>query len=246
MMLLYITVLSVVIYKAIKFGLRHYHPIILNFMMKKIHVHISEMKTALFAEAFAIAKDQATAVAGPDVKLKVLEIGVGTGENFKHYPRNALITTLDKTDKFKSYYEDSIRAHQRPDLVISDLVVSQAEDMRAIETNSMDIVLHTFVLCSVNDRHKVLTEVYRVLKPGGVCVFVEHSADVADRRRMLVQKCIEPWLGDCHFVNIRETMEAEGVFDEVHVRDFFLRSVTLYFLNPIVYGYGKKKRLAAQ
>ncbi len=173
-------------------------------------------------------------------RLNVLEVGVGTGENFKYYPQDTNITILDKTDKFREYYEESIRSHQRPDLTISNLVVNHAEDMKSIESNTMDAVLHTFFLCSVDDRKKVLSEINRVLKPGGVCVFIEHSADIRDKRRMLVQKCIEPCLGDCSFINMRETIDS-GVFEEVSLRDYFLESSLLYFLNPIVYGYARKK-----
>ena len=49
--------------------------------------------------------------------------------------------------------------------------------MESIESASMDAVVHTFILCSVKDSDKVLSEIQRVLKPGGVCVFIEHSID---------------------------------------------------------------------
>ena len=42
--------------------------------------------------------------------------------------------------------------------------------------NSVDAVLGTHVLCSVTDPVRVLDEVRRVLRPGGLYVFEEHVA----------------------------------------------------------------------
>lgn len=39
-----------------------------------------------------------------------------------------------------------------------------AEDMKQIEDNSVDVVVATYVLCSVKDRNKTLNEIQRVLK----------------------------------------------------------------------------------
>jgi SAM-dependent methyltransferase len=236
MMLFYITGFCLALFQALKFCMRKYHASILSFVMKTVHSHIRPMKIKHFAEAFALVRKEGASGA----RLNVLEIGVGTGENFKFYPENTDITILDKTNEFREYYEESIRSLARPDLTISNLVVNHAENMSSIESNSMDAVLHTFFLCSVDDRSKVLSEINRVLKPGGVCVFIEHSADVKDKRRMLVQKCIESLFGDCCFINMRATIDS-GVFDQVVMRDHFLPLVWLYFLNPIVYGYARKK-----
>ena len=43
--------------------------------------------------------------------------------------------------------------------------------------NSVDAVIVTLVLCSVEDVPKVLSEVKRVLKPGGKFYFFEHVLD---------------------------------------------------------------------
>ena len=79
----------------------------------------------------------------------------------KEYFRN--ITILDNNDRFLPVLQESMDQH-RKDLTISKLVVNSAEKMSAIESNSMDAVVHTFVLCSISDTTSTLKEIYRVLK----------------------------------------------------------------------------------
>lgn len=45
-----------------------------------------------------------------------------------------------------------------------------------IEPASQDIVISTLVLCSVEDQTAAIGEIYRVLKPGGMLLFLEHVA----------------------------------------------------------------------
>ena len=95
--------------------------------------------------------------------MEILELGIGTGENFRCFPHNSNITILDKTDIFLPVLQESIDQH-RKDLTISKLVVNSAEKMSSIESNTMDAVVHTFVLCSIPDTTATLKEIYRVLK----------------------------------------------------------------------------------
>ena len=154
----------------LKIALKVLFPHVLNFVMKAVHSHLETLKEQLFSEAFSQIKNKSE-------KLEILEIGIGTGENFKHYPKNSNVTILDKTDEFLPYLQESIKANKRDVLQVSKLVINNAENMRSIESNSVDAVVHTFILCSIKNSDMVLSEIYRVLKPSGVCVFVEHSID---------------------------------------------------------------------
>jgi ubiquinone/menaquinone biosynthesis C-methylase UbiE len=132
--------------------------IVIKFTMSRIHKQVLNLKTKLFEEAFE--KIETNNNTG---KLEILELGVGSGENFRSFPKNSNITVLDVTDRFLPALQESIEQN-RKDLTISKLVVSSAEKMTPIESNSMDAVVHTFMLCSIPDTAATLNEIYRVLK----------------------------------------------------------------------------------
>jgi ubiquinone/menaquinone biosynthesis C-methylase UbiE len=239
MFVLYI-LLGVLLTCACLYGLvaavfKHFQVEILDFMMKKMHTEMQHVKRELFETA---SKQVASK---PKHRLEVLEIGVGTGENFKYYPINSNVTILDKTNAFSEYYKDSILKASRPDLQISSLVVNNAENMHSIESNSYDLVVHTFLLCSVEDTRKVLSEISRVLKPDGVCVFVEHARDSENRMRRLVQRVLQPLFGGCRYLNIENLIRSGSFYSRLVIKRFyFQRSLVLYTESPVIYGYGKK------
>lgn len=99
--------------------------------------------------------------------LEVLEIGIGGGGgNLQFYPENTYLTALDADADFKDSFMGHVKQHDK--IKRARAVVAMAEDMHMIEDSSMDIVVSTYVLCSVKDVHLVLKEVKRVLKPVSV------------------------------------------------------------------------------
>ncbi|GIX93618.1 methyltransferase-like protein 7B [Caerostris extrusa] len=94
--------------------------------------------------------------------LEILEIGIGGGANLQYYPENSNLTALDKNETFSKYFEDNKKKF--PQVTYKEMVSSMAENMEGIEDSSMDVVVCTFVLCSVQDVKAVIKEVKRVLK----------------------------------------------------------------------------------
>ena len=74
-------------------------------MMTRIHRHVKQVKEKLFKEAFEELKTN-----NKDGQLEILEIGIGTGDNFRNFPINSNLHILDKTDIFLNYLKDSIRS----------------------------------------------------------------------------------------------------------------------------------------
>ncbi|CAF0743933.1 unnamed protein product [Brachionus calyciflorus] len=233
-MLKVILILVALLILALKIIRRVFFPTELNFVMKMLHSKITEVKSKNFNEAFSkIATDTHYS------KLKILELGIGTGENFKYFPKGSKIIISDKTDEFLSYLNESIKNNNCQNLDISKLIVNKAESMIDIQTNSMDAVVHTFLLCSVDDYTQVLSEIYRVLKPGGVAIFFEHSLDNINLLRKIVQKIIEPLCGQCKFLNMKKVLKS-GKFQELVIKEHIMSKFYMTIVNPIVYGYGVK------
>ena len=121
-------------------------------------------------------------------KITILEIGAGSGTNFKYYNRPAIVQAVEPNRHFESFLKEN--GSKYPLLDVDDMKVAFGEDLMVagIEDNSFDAVVMTLVLCSVEDQQKVYQEVRRVLKPGGKFFFMEHIADDESSTMFLIQK----------------------------------------------------------
>lgn len=118
-----------------------------------------------------------------------------------------------------------------------------AEQLDA-EDNSIDAVVSTLVLCSVENLSTVLQEILRVLKPGGQFFFLEHVAALQRTGLRRMQNWIQPvWtvLGDgCH--PNRETWVAleNAGFERVDYQHF--QTNVSAIVSPQIIGVAIKKK----
>ena len=99
----------------------------------------------------------------------ILEVGVGTGKNFDYYPADAQITAID-------FSLEMLRqaTHKKDRKTVSvELNLMDVQSL-AFADNSFDTVIGSFVFCSVPLPIKGLKELYRVCKPGGQVLLLEH------------------------------------------------------------------------
>ncbi len=92
----------------------------------------------------------------------ILEIGPGNGNNFEFYPRNCRVIALDRNSYFEKYFHEN--KSKFPNVFLEKYIIGSAEDMKQIEDHSVDVVVTTFLLCSVKNCCKTLNEIKRVLK----------------------------------------------------------------------------------
>lgn len=101
---------------------------------------------------------------------RVLEIGAGNGMNFSHYPDTvAEVVAVEPEDYLRALAEKA--AEQAPAPV---RVVAGRATALPVEDDQFDAAVASLVLCSIADPHAALTEIRRVLKPGGELRFFEH------------------------------------------------------------------------
>uniref|UniRef100_A0A0D9R0H1 Methyltransferase type 11 domain-containing protein n=1 Tax=Chlorocebus sabaeus TaxID=60711 RepID=A0A0D9R0H1_CHLSB len=112
--------------------------------------------------------------ADPSGKLSLLGVGCGTGANFKFYLPGCRVTCIDPNPNFKKFLIKSIAENRH--LQFECFVVAARENMNQVADGSVDVVVCTLVLCSVENQEQSLCEVCRVLKPGGVLSWMEHQA----------------------------------------------------------------------
>jgi len=113
----------------------------------------------------------------------VLEVGVGTGRNLKHYPSAAHVTGVDLSPEMLVIAKK--RARQARCSVT--LVQQDALHLRDLQSSYFDWYIATFLYCVLPDQlqPRALEEMIRVLKPGGRFKLLEivYSKDARLRRR---------------------------------------------------------------
>jgi ubiquinone/menaquinone biosynthesis C-methylase UbiE len=103
----------------------------------------------------------------------VLEIGFGSGLNLPYYD----------TDRVRKIFglepSQGMRRKAQPNVDASGLDVEFIDlpgEQIPLEAKSVDTVLITFTLCSIDAAGNALEGMRRVLKPGGKLLFCEHGA----------------------------------------------------------------------
>lgn len=106
-----------------------------------------------------------------DTNGTILEIGFGTGLNLAYYPRTVdKLTTIDANPGMSKLAEKRIRMSELP---IENFILNG--EQLPMDDNTFDNVVSTWTLCSIVKVEQALTEIHRVLKPGGKFFFIEHG-----------------------------------------------------------------------
>ncbi len=124
----------------------------------------------------------------------VLEIGPGIGTNLRYYPEGVRWIGIEPNIYMHSY----LRAEAKRLGMNIDLRSGVGEALDVADS-SVDAVVSTLVLCSVDDQASVLSEILRVLRPGGTFIFIEHVAAPKRTWSRRIQRWVRPaWrvLGD--------------------------------------------------
>ncbi|MFI8181184.1 class I SAM-dependent methyltransferase [Actinacidiphila glaucinigra] len=101
---------------------------------------------------------------------RVIEIGAGSGLNFRHYPRTvAEVVAIEPERHLRRLAVDAAQHAEVP----VDVVPGVAEAL-PVKSEAFDAAVASLVLCSVRDQKRALAELHRVLRPGGELRLLEH------------------------------------------------------------------------
>jgi ubiquinone/menaquinone biosynthesis C-methylase UbiE len=137
---------------------------------------------------------------------RIIEIGVGNGLNFAHYP--PAVSEVVAIEPERALRQLAVRSALRAGMPVD--VVPGAAEALPVKSEAFDGAVASLVLCTVRNVERSLAEIERVLRPGGELRFFEHvRAD--DRAMATVQRALDrtvwPLLGGgCH--TARDTLTA--------------------------------------
>ncbi|WNZ13291.1 class I SAM-dependent methyltransferase [Streptomyces sp. 11x1] len=129
---------------------------------------------------------------------RVIEIGAGNGLNFPRYP--AAVSEVVAIEPEHSLRRLALEAALRAEVPVD--VVPGAAEALPVKSEAFDAAVVSLVLCSVRDVRRSLSEVRRVLRPGGELRFFEHGRG-GGRAMRTAQRALDgsvwPLLfGGCH------------------------------------------------
>ncbi len=147
---------------------------------------------------------------------EVLEVAIGTGLNLEHYPPNAALTGIELS-------QDMLAIARRRAVELDRDVALQVGDAESLEMGNatFDTVVCTFSLCAIPDHRKALTEMMRVLRPGGVLLLADHVASsvrVLRAGQGLLELVTVPVGGEHFLRRPSEQVRAAGFAIERHDR----------------------------
>ncbi|MEI5582520.1 MULTISPECIES: class I SAM-dependent methyltransferase [unclassified Agromyces] len=132
------------------------------------------------------------------IRGRVLEIGAGEGENFGAFHHEVEWIGLEPDAGRRAELATRARGWGHR----SDVLDAVAERI-PLPDASVDAVVGTYVLCSVDDQAAALAEVRRVLRPGGRVVFVDHVVAPPRTLKRAVQRAVTPFSArfchNCHW-----------------------------------------------
>lgn len=120
---------------------------------------------------------------------KTLEVGGGTGANLPYFEKSSSLTIVEPDDHMTN------KLSKRVNNFTKDItIVESFGEKLPFDDSVFDSVVTTLVLCMVDDVEKVISEIYRVLKPGGNFFFYEHTVARSFSGKLL-QQLMEPiWI----------------------------------------------------
>ena len=124
-----------------------------------------------------------------DLPPTLVEIGAGTGANFRYLPRGSKVIAVEPN----RYMHASLRrsaARWAVDLEIQELGAEGLD----LGDASVEAVICSLVLCTVESPAQVISEIRRVLVPDGRFICIEHVAAPAHTLIGRLQRWVfRPW-----------------------------------------------------
>lgn len=197
-----------------------------------------------FTEAHGGLEHRRELLAG--ARGRAVEIGAGTGANFRHYPPEVeQVIAVEPEPRLRALAEKAAADAAVP----VEVLAGRAEEL-PIEDAGADVAVMSLVLCTIDDVPGALAEAVRILKPTGELRFYEHVRSPRPRF-FRVQRLLRPaWRvcgGGCHLTRDTERAITDAGFTIKAVRRFdFLINGRLNPASPTIIGTARPPAVAGR
>jgi len=168
----------------------------------------------------------------PQARGQVLEIGIGSGLNLPYYsPEVQRVYGVDPSIELQRMARKRVALARFP----VEFFVQSAEQPLPLPAESIDTVVVTWALCSIPNAPEALQQMRRVLKPGGLLIFLEHGRS-PDPRVVAWQDRLTPlwkrFSGGCHLNRKVDQLIVEAGFQITELKTCYLPGP-----RPVTYTY---------
>jgi ubiquinone/menaquinone biosynthesis C-methylase UbiE len=180
--------------------------------------------------ALGRAMDPVRARAAAGLSGEVLEIGFGSGRNLPHLPPTVTrLLAVDPARAGRRIAKKRIAASPVP----VEFVGLDGQALGLADA-SVDHALVTWTLCTIPDVDRALSEVRRVLRPGGTLHFTEHGRSDKPKVARWQDRITPAWgrvVGGCHLNRPIDELVAKSGLTLERVEHFKMG-------GPEVFGFG--------
>jgi phosphatidylethanolamine/phosphatidyl-N-methylethanolamine N-methyltransferase len=124
----------------------------------------------VFKKIFEPGRIAAVRLVNASPPRRILEVGIGTGQNLPLYPRDVSLVGIDLSEGMLRKAQEKVEDLRMPNVILKVMDASSLDFGDA----EFDATLATYVISAVPDPVAVLREMRRVTKPGGTIVILNH------------------------------------------------------------------------
>ncbi|NLU73445.1 methyltransferase domain-containing protein [Streptomyces sp. HNM0575] len=162
---------------------------------------------------------------------RVIEVGAGNGLNFARYPAEvSRVTAVEPEPRLRA---SAVRAARAAAVRVPVSVVAGRAEALPVGDATCDAAVCSLVLCSLPDVQKALTEVLRVLRPGGELRFYEHGRAQERPGMVRFQRALDATVGPFLFGGCHSGRDPVGEIGAAGFTDISFRRVVVPQDGPV-------------
>ena len=157
---------------------------------------------------------------------KILEVGCGTGLNFKHYSNTVEVVGIEPAAYMLKKAEKRVQRLPSPHRFTLHLLgCGDPETEKLFQPESLDAVVCTLVLCTIPDPERAIYNFTTWLKPGGKLLVLEHIRSHKPNGARLQNLFTPAWknmAGGCHLNRPTDILLKKSGLKLVREKHFWL------------------------